>query len=157
LQVTIKSSLCFAQLFFYDSIEAIKRRYEQYFNLNSHLLRLLTNMLHDCNLFISLYKIANKVLQSNTIFNNLRVILNSQMRLIVEENFDKRCTNLSTSNEMTAIILNEYDLFDDRDILLTKRCNEFESFFMRRINQNHAAYMSLYYVLLFSFDEFEFH
>lgn len=157
LQATIENLLCFAQLFFYDPAEATRKRNERYSNLNSYLLRLLTNMLHDCNPFISLYKTANEVLQSNAISTDLRVILNPQMRLIIEEGSDKRRTNLSTSNEMIAIISNEYDLPCDRDILLTKRRNGSESSFMRRINQNHAAYMPLHYVLLFSFGDFEFH
>jgi hypothetical protein len=134
LQVIIENSFYFTQLFFYNSIETIKKRHEQHSNLNSHLLRFLTNMLDDCNSFISLYKIANEVLQSNMIFNDLRVILNSQMRLIVKKDFNKRRTNLFTNDEIIAIISNEYNLSDDRDILLTKCRNKFESFFMCRIS-----------------------
>jgi hypothetical protein len=38
-----------------------------------------------------------------------------------------------------------------------KRRDETEQSYLRRINQNHVAYMFLHYVLLFSYDEFDFH
>jgi hypothetical protein len=159
LQSSSNNTLAFAQLFFYDSDEATATRNAQHSQLNEQLLRLLTNMLHDCNFFISLYKIANEQLRSNAISQrDLRIILNSRMQLILKASANRRRENLFTSNEVIAIIINnEYDLSCERDIIFTKRRNEAEQSFLRRISQNHVAYMSLHYVLLFSYDELDFH
>ncbi len=152
-------TLAFAQLFFYDSNEAIATQSAQYSQLNEQFLRLLTNMLHDCNFFISLYKTTNEQLRSNTISQrDLRIILNSRMQLILKINANRRRNNLFTNNEIIAIIINnEYDLFCERDIVFTKRRDEIEQSYLRRINQNHVAYMFLHYVLLFFYDELDFH
>jgi hypothetical protein len=153
------NTFAFAQLFFYDSNEAIATRNAQHSQLNEQLLRLLTNMLHDCNSFVSLYKTANEQLRSNTISQrNLRIILNPRMQLILKTDANRRRNNLSTSSEVIAIIINnEYDLSCERDIVLTKRRDETEQSYLRRISQNHVAYMFLHYVLLFSYDELDFH
>jgi hypothetical protein len=159
LQSFSNNTFAFAQLFFYDSNETTAKRNAHHSHLNRQLLRLLTNMLHDCNSFISLYKIANEQLRSNAISQqNLRIILNSRMQLILKANANRRRNNLFTSNEVIAIIINnEYDLSCERDIIFIKRCNEAEQSFLRRINQNHVVYMSLHYVLLFFYDELDFH
>jgi hypothetical protein len=153
------NTLAFAQLFFYDSNEAIANRNAQHSQLNEQFLRLLTNMLHDCHSFISLYKTTSEQLRSNTISQrDLRIILNSRMQLILKTDANRRRNNLFTSNEIIAIIINnEYDLSCERDIVFTKRRDETEQSYLQRINQNHVAYMFLHYVLLFFYDELDFH
>jgi hypothetical protein len=80
------------------------------------------------------------------------------MQLILKADANRRRNNLFTSSEVIAIIINnEYDLSCERDIVLTKRRDETEQSYLRRISQNHVAYMSLHYVLLFSYDELDFH
>jgi hypothetical protein len=68
-------------------------------------------MLHDCNFFISLYKTINEQLRLNAISQrDLRIILNSQMQLILKKNANRRRSNLFTNNEIIAIIINnKYD------------------------------------------------
>jgi hypothetical protein len=116
-------------------------------------------MLHDCNSFIFLYKTTNEQLRSNAISQwDLRIILNSRMQLILKTNANRRRNNFSTNNEVIAIVINnEYDLFCERDIVFTKRRDEIEQSYLQRINQNHVAYIFLHYVLLFSYDELDFH
>lgn len=75
------------------------------------------------------------------------------MRLMMKTNFDKQRINFFINNEIIAIILDKYDTFCERDIFLTNRCNNIENFFLRRINQNHAAYMFFYYVFFFSHEQ----
>jgi hypothetical protein len=159
LHSSSNNTFAFAQLFFYDSNEAIATRNAQHSQLNKQFLRLLTNMLHDCNSFISLYKTTNEQLRSNAISQrDLRIILNSRMQLILKTNANRRRNNLFISNEIIAIVINnEYDLSCERDIVFTKRRDEIEQSYLRRINQNHVAYMFLHYVLLFSYDELDFH
>ncbi len=130
------NTFAFAQFFFYDLNEAIATRNAQHSQLNEQFLRLLMNMLHDCNSFIFLYKTTKKQLCSNTISQrNLRVILNSRMQLILKTDANRRRNNFFTSNEIIAIIINnEYDLSCERDIVFTKRRDEIEQSYLRRIN-----------------------
>lgn len=107
-------------------------------------------MLYKINFFIFVYKIVKKILQFNEhANNNLRMILNSQMRLILKTNIDKKRFNFFINNEMIAIIFEKYDVFCERDIILTKRCDDVKRFNLRRINQNNAAYMFFHYVFFF--------
>ena len=150
--------LVFAQLYFYDSDDATVRRHERHSDLNVNLLRQLTNMLYECNLFISIYKIVDEFIRSNEIFENeLRIILNPQMRLIMKTETDRRRVNFFTSNEIAVIIPYEQEEVCGRDIVLAARQNGLKSVKMHRINQNHAVYMSLHYVLLFSCGEYGYH
>lgn len=107
-------------------------------------------MLHTLNPYIELYKTADETMRVNSTTNdNLRIVLNPQMRLIMETGADRRRENLPTSNEVGAIIIDEYGNPCERDIVLTERVNGVNGTSMKRISQNHAAYMPLHYVLLF--------
>ena len=140
----------FAQLFFYDPEEATSIRTKRHSNLNSEVMRQLTEMLYTSNPFIELYKTANETLRDNASGNDdLRIILSPQMRLVMEAGADRRRENLPTSNEVAAIIIDEYGDPCERDIVLTERVNGANGTSMKRISQNHAAYMPLHYVLLF--------
>ena len=88
---------------------------------------------------------------------NLRVILNSQMRLIMKTSLNKRRHNLFIIKKMTVIISNKWKIVCKRDIMFIKRLNNFENLRIRRINQNYVIYMSLHYVLLFVHDELNFY
>ena len=79
----------------------------------------------------------------------LRIILNLQMWLILEASTDCHCKNLLISNKVAIIILDEYGDASFRDIVLAERCAPNEQPRYCRINQTHAAYMPLYYILLF--------
>ena len=144
------NQLHFAQLFFYHPEEATTIRSARHSDLDPGVLRCLTDMLYSLNLHIDLYKTANETLRDNaTSNNNLRVILTPQMQLVMEAGADRCWENLSTSNEVAAIIIDEYEDPCERDIVLTERVNGINGTSMKRISQNHAAYMSLHYVLLF--------
>ena len=52
---------------------------------------------------------------------DFRVVFNPQMRLVVEAGADRRRKNLLTSDEVTAIILDEYTAASRRDLILTVR------------------------------------
>ena len=122
------------------------------------MLQKLTTMLYNCYFLIFLYKTANEFLQINSIFNNdLRIVLNSQMKLIMKIKTDRHRANFFTNDEMIVIIFNEYKAIDSRDIILTERRNDSKIIKIHRIHQNHVIYMSLHYVFLFFFDEYEYH
>ena len=65
-------------------------------------------MLYECNFFIFIYKIADEFIRFNEIFENeLRIILNSQMRLIMKTKTDRRRVNFFTNNKIVVIIFYE--------------------------------------------------
>jgi hypothetical protein len=90
----------YTQLFFYDPTYAAQVRSQQNPQLNQQLLHDLTMILHDINPFIKYYRTAREQLQdATTENNNIRIILNPQMRLIIESTSDQCYYNLPTSNE----------------------------------------------------------
>jgi hypothetical protein len=75
------------------------------------------------------------------------------MRLILELGADCRRENLLTSNEVTALIPDEYTDASRRDLVLTVREAGRERPQMRTVNVTHVAYMPLHYVLLFPYGD----
>ena len=78
-----------------------------------------------------------------------RIILNLQMRLILEVGADRRRKNLPTSDEVAVIIPDEYNDAGFCDIVLAECAMPNEPLRYCRISSAHAAYIPLYYVLLF--------
>ena len=145
----------FAQLYFYDPEFATEIRANRYNGaLQSSVLRQITEELMICNPFIGIYKSAKERLDITTPNEQmLRIILNPQLKLIVEYGADKRQANLPTSQEIAIIIPDEYTDAGCRDIVLAERnSNAFTT-----INPNNAAYMPLHYVLLFPYGEHGWH
>jgi len=141
----------FAQLFLYDSQFAANIRQQNYANLHLGTLQELTTMLHDINPFIDLYKSAKERLDQQISLEphqNARIILNPQLRLVLEVGADHRRHNLPTADEVAMILPSEYGDSGFRDIVLAKRGNNGQEGFSS-INANHAGYMPLYYVQLF--------
>ncbi|CUS15161.1 unnamed protein product, partial [Tuber aestivum] len=140
----------FAQLYFYDPQYAADLRQSTHPRLDSSVLLALTNELHQVNPYIHIYKTAKEQLDSIEDSGvEAQVVLNPQLRLVMETGADKRRENLPASNEIAAIIPNEYGEPGFRDIVLAKRLANSGSAFST-INPNHASYMALHYVLLFS-------
>ena len=144
----------FAQLFFYNPNKATDIQTGQHPELDPKILQQLTDMLHAINSYISLYKMAREILKDSAMSNkDAQVILNPQIRLVVEKGADQRRENLPISNQIADIIVDEYGEPCHRNIVLMKRQSGMENTCMKHINQNHAAYMLLHYVLLFPHGE----
>ena len=108
----------FAQLFFYDPDETTAIRIRQHTELDPDIVRRLTEMLHNMNPFIRLYKTASEALRENaTTTDDLRIVLNPQMRLIMKAGADRRRSNLPISDEIAGIIPDEYGEPCKRDII----------------------------------------
>jgi len=75
------------------------------------------------------------------------------MRLILEASANRRHKNLLISNKVAVIILNKYSNASFRDIVLTERYTPNKRPRYCRINPTHAAYMPLYYILLFPYGD----
>ena len=92
-------------------------------------------MLYECNFFIFIYKIADEFIRFNEIFENeLRIILNSQMRLIMKTKTNQRRVNFFTNNEIIVIIFYEQKKICQRNIVFATRQNELKNVKMHRIN-----------------------
>ncbi len=111
LHSTVQELSCFAQLYFHDSAQMITMRLTQSLVLHESLLRQLNKMIQACdNSFIDMYKSAQEQLKTaQQSMNSICVILNSQLKLIVERDFDQRCTTLLTISEVAVFISDEYN------------------------------------------------
>jgi hypothetical protein len=79
----------------------------------------------------------------------LRIILNPQIRLIIEKGADRRRENLPTVNEVAVLILNEIETTGPRDLVLAVRQLGNNNQMLSTVHVLHAAYAPLYYVLFF--------
>jgi len=140
----------YAQLYFYDPAYATDVRLRANTGLDGTVLRRLLDMLYDVrNPYIRLYLTARERLQTQHTAEPSRIILNPQLRLVLEKGADRRRENLPTSEEVAVIIPDEYSDPSHRDIVLAERSDSTDRPRCHRINATHAAYMPLHYVLLF--------
>ena len=148
----------YAQLYFYDPAYATEARLRANTELDGSILRGLLNMLNDNNPYIRMYQTARERLQaSQDTGEPSRVILNPQMRLVLEKGADRRRENLPTSDEVAVIIPDEHGDPSYRDIVLAQRGDLADRPRYHRINETHAAYMPLHYVLLFPYGDHGWH
>jgi len=152
------NSWCF-KIFLYDPEDAISQirqhpsGYVLPSILNVVLLQQLLEVLHEHNLYIHIYRTAHERLQQaiQTLpANEVRLLLNPQMELVLDQGRDSRRYNIPTFNEVAIIILDEYSLASHCDIILAQRNvpNQDQDQF-RIISSSHAAYTPLHYVLFF--------
>ncbi|KAK4512246.1 uncharacterized protein ATC70_002942 [Mucor velutinosus] len=139
-------------------------------HLDDSTIEALSEIIDDAircgNPFVRIYKHAHEILGAEEerqaqdhVSEDAYIRLNPQMRLELIVGEDRRTQNLPTVNEIAAVIPNEYADSSFRDILVIYRNSSFTSSrgHFRRINETHAAYMPLHYVLLFPRGEYGWH
>jgi hypothetical protein len=146
----------FAQLFFYDPEYATNTRATRYPHLDRTVLAELAQMLADCNPFIGIYRTARERL-ADAPSRPFRLLLNPQMRLVMEAGADRRRENLPTSDEVAVILPDEFTAESRRDIVLAVRDPAQNQPRLTVIDVSHAAYMPLHYVLLFPQGDYGWH
>lgn len=109
----------FAQLFFYDPEYATDIRHQRHSGLDRSILRSLHDMLTDHNPFIRVYKTARERLANQP--GDFRLLLNPQMRLVLQSGADRRRENLPISTELAGILPDEFAGESRRDVLLAVR------------------------------------
>lgn len=87
----------------------------------------------------------------------MHVILNLQLKLIVERDSDQWCTTLLMISEVAVFISDEYNEIEHQDIVVAKHTAVDEESRFHRINHDNIAYFSLHYVLFFSEDKSSWH
>ena len=81
----------FSQIYLYDPADAARARSAHGLELDANLIRSLTEMLQKCNPLIQLYLTAReRFAEIGAAEDNCRLILNPQLRLVVERGADLR-------------------------------------------------------------------
>lgn len=153
LEANCPENARYAQLFFYDPEYATDLRHQRNPELNRETMGDLTQMLEHFNPYISIYRTARERLSRmshDTDEDGSKVLLNARLNLVVEAGADRRHHNLPVANEVAVIMLEEETEESTQcDIQLQLRGTTLNPSGCQRIDQNHASYMALHYVLLF--------
>ncbi|KAJ3817348.1 hypothetical protein F5880DRAFT_1451014, partial [Lentinula raphanica] len=136
------SAPAYAQLYILDPRSALHYRMQRNDNLKQETMEGLQTLIRAVNPYASIYQHAYEVLQQHPDIPNLSVSLQ------VMPGQDRRRYNLPTADEVAAIIPGDgTQVVDHRDIVLRIRPEEGGG--LQRVNDGHAAYAPLHYVLLF--------
>ncbi len=79
------------------------------------------------------------------------------MQLILEENIDRQRENLSTGNEVAAIILDERKGGNFWDLVLVKHTEDGSIQGFYKVHPYHSAYLALVYPLIFLNGDYSFY
>jgi hypothetical protein len=148
------SDPCYSQLYIYDSHAAYQYRVSRNGNLALNTMAVLQHVLHSHNAYSPLYQHAYEIL---TMYD----APDYSIKLCVLPGNDPRRYNLPTADEV-GVVLPGDDRFpgDYRDIVLHLRPQYYhdprdgrDHLQLSRINEGHAAYSPLHYVLLFPYGE----
>lgn len=131
----------FAQVMMYDPemASAARANSVRARGLESSVINELTTLIHQVNPFVQIYQMAFEILRNQP---ESTVILNAQLKLILQGGSDARVYNLPTADEVAALI--HYPIgaavTESTNIALRLRCPEGTSWSM--INCTHSAYLS---------------
>ena len=145
----------FAQLYFYDPQMATEFRQTLTESLDRTILSEVTAVMHELpNPYISIYRTARERLRLARAEQdeNVRILLNPQMRLIVESGADLRREDLPTADEVAVLISYEDAASKGREIVLATVSGG-----LQFVNCENAAYMPLAYPLMFPAGDPGFH
>lgn len=141
---------CYAQLIFYDPECANTERMRRNTRLKDWVLRRVTDELYEINPYIQIYKTAKeRMYAAEASHEEMRIILNPQIRLVMEMGTDRRRYNLPTGSEVAVIIADDQGKSDYRDIVVEDRNDSS----LKPIHPDHPSYMPLHYVLLFPYGD----
>ena len=141
------SSPQYAQLYIYDPQQALQQRMHRNSNLREDTMYLLQTLLSRHHRYAPIYKHAYEVLCEHENTTDITV------RLRMMPGQDRRRYNLPVANEVAVILPGDGSSPDRRDIVL--HCRNEAS--LLRVNEGHAAYCTLHYVLFFPHGEHEWH
>lgn len=146
----------YSQLYIFDPHEAYRFRVIINEDLSLNTLRILQQLLLDHNRYAHIYQHSYEVLRSYD-------APDFSVKLCVVPVHDPRCYNLPMADEVGVILPEGRDFEGDfRDIVLhlrpeyyrgTDESDNHQHLHLDRINEGHAAYSPLHYVLLFPYGE----
>lgn len=137
----------FGQIYFYDPDQQVNIRGEIFSELSPNLLRQIQNLLHDINPFVHQFLHASQFLDRNP-------SIDLKLKILQDNNKDKRRYNKPTANEVAAIISGtDQDRINlSREIIIYKK-NPPDRNFLQIISDDHDAYDPLHYVLMHPYGE----
>ena len=101
-----------------------------------------------------MYKFAWELLKTaQQSMNSMHVILNLQLKLIIEHDSDQWCITLLMISEVAVFISDEYNEIKHWNIFVAKHTAVDEESRFHCINHDNVAYFSLHYILFFSEDK----
>ncbi|KAG0636372.1 hypothetical protein HOY80DRAFT_1088989 [Tuber brumale] len=109
LHPAVGQDALYSQMYLYDPAYAAQVRSTRAPELDAGIITSLTQMLQEISPFIHLYLTARERFEQQAgLEPNLRIILDPQLRLMVETGADLRRENLPTANEVAMILPDEY-------------------------------------------------
>lgn len=145
----------YAQLYFHDPQFAADFRWLLNDNLDRAIITEITELLHQSNPFILIYRTARERWAQTA--GQASLLLNPQLSLILEEGADRRRANLPVADEVAAVVPYESATTGYRDIVLAARGPQGQEQYFRRIHAHHAAYLPLAYPLMLPYGDTGFH
>ena len=144
-----------AQIYFYDPNYAEGLRLQNCPDrLRPATVHTISTVIYDVNPFIRMYKTAREVLDAHPVVSSpLEVVLDPQLRLLIQRGADRRRENLPISEEIAVIIADEWDKPSFRDTVLAKRHPDHANDYLMRTEPSNASYMPLCYPLLFPYGD----
>ena len=144
----------YAQLYVVDPHEAYRHRVFRNKNLSLNTLHILQRVLSAHHIYTPIYRHAHEILQ-------MYDAPDYTVNLCVVPGNDPHRYNLPTADEVGVILPERHDFQGDfRDIVLYLRPQHYHNpsdghdhLQLHRINEGHAAYAPLHYVLLFPYGE----
>ncbi|EKM75762.1 hypothetical protein AGABI1DRAFT_131993 [Agaricus bisporus var. burnettii JB137-S8] len=151
LQSDANSAASYAQLYIYDSQQALMFRMNRNPNLDEMTMAGLQAMMDAYNPYVDLYMRAYEILHDSDAPDYTAC-------LITLPGNDARQNELPTADEVAVILPNSAQQVDSssRDIILILR-HPLSSSPLQRISEGHAAYAPTHYVLLFPYGESGWH
>ena len=114
----------YSQIYLYDPTYAAETRSRNALELDADIVASLTLMLQESNPLIQIYLTAReRFVEISEAESNFRLILNPQLRLVVERGADLRRENLPTADAVSMILPEEYGSAGFRDIVLASWMN----------------------------------
>lgn len=137
----------FGQIYFYDPDQQVNFRGEIFNDLSPNLLKQIQTLLHEINPFVHQFQHASKFIDQNP-------AINLKLKILQDNNVDKRRYNKPTANEVAAIIsgTDQDRLNLSREIIIYKK-NPPNRNVLQIISDDHDAYDPLHYVLMHPFGE----
>ena len=130
----------YAQLYFFDPLEALDYRMNRNDNLQRATMEALQNTLLDINPYKNVFLHAFEILQRIP-------STDLSIRILADPSTDLRRYNIPTVDEIAIILPGQQDhAMDPRDIVLHNRRGNLEF-----IHDHNSAYVPLHYVLLFPY------
>ncbi|KAI5413759.1 hypothetical protein KIW84_058058 [Lathyrus oleraceus] len=134
----------FAQLYVYDTENEIENRmhgFRSKSGVDVNIVRKLSEMLYEHNVHAQSFRMARDRLCEEGVSD-------LKLRLISERRNDGRIYNQPTVSEVVALIVEDVDTAEKRDIIVQKQYGE-----LQRIDEYHTSYLGYQYPLLFPYGE----